>query len=320
MRKSIQSASLLLLAMLVIVSCDQTASNDTASSDLNTLTAVIEQPVAAPQATTHSLAGLFGSQPGIAPHTVIDADTNPHTISWSQGDPICIHFDTDPEGVVRLYTMNGAGDSSTGSFTYSFSTSFNPAISSDQIPALPTSYNTLLAGYNGIYTEITTTDQDVILQTPLEIFLGLENIRDFPMIGSGQAGQPITFHCPFGLVQIPVTGNIAIEKINFDTSDQQQEISGYFVIDQTTYEPTFQEPANTLNQFSTTWASSSANGTQLTATPLSFYVVLPPGTYNAGTLLQFQTSDGATIKKRTQMPFTVSRAQILNLPTVYVGQ
>ncbi len=320
MRKSILSVSLPLLAMLVIVSCDQSASDAPASSDLQTLSALIEQPQEAPQATTRSLAGLFGSQPEIAPHTVIDADTDPHTITWSQNDLICIHFDTDPEGVVRLYTLDGAGDSATGSFTYSFSTSFNSDIPYDQIPPLPTTFNTLLAGYSGMYTQITPYDQDVILQTPLEIFLGLENIKDFPMIGSGQAGQPITFHCPFGLVKIPVAGNIAIERIYFDTSDQQQEISGYFVIDQNSYEPSFQSQSGTQNQFSTTWASSSANGTQLTATPLSFYVVLPPGTYNAGTLLQFQTPAGATIEKRTQMPFTVSRAQILNLPTVYVEQ
>ncbi|WP_300705205.1 hypothetical protein [uncultured Alistipes sp.] len=318
--KSIFSPLLILCGILLLVACNGSDSDSSDSRGILQLQAEIEQPHTAQSTATHSLAAIFGQQDGISTHTTINEDTDPHTISWSQYDLICVHFDTDPEGVMRLYELSGTGNTSTGNFTYSGSMSVNPDIPYDQIPALPSSYNSLLAGYSGMYTQITPYDQDVILQTPLEIFMGMESIKDFPMIGSAQAGQPISFNCPFGLIQIPVTGNIAIERIYFDTTDQQQEIAGYFVIDQTTYQPTFQGQAGSQNQFSTTWASSGANGTQLTDTPLSFYVVLPPGTYEAGTLLQFQTPDGTTIDKRTQMPFTVNRAQILNLPTVYVGQ
>lgn len=318
--KPISSILLLLGATILSVSCNEAEKQNPGPSKLLSLSANIEQPDATSEASTQQLSQLFGSQEGISTHTIIDAETNPHSIVWSPTDIISVHFDTDPKGVMRIYSLEGEGNSATGNFVYNYAISSNPDIPYDQIPDLPDSYNSLLAGYSGLYTTITPAGQDVILQTPIEIFLGLESVEDFPMIGSAQAGQPISFHCPFGLIHIPVTGNIALERIYFDTTEQQQEIAGYFVIDPITYEPDFHHEATQQNQFTTKWATTEANGTQLSDTPLDFYVVLPPGIYEAGTILRFQTPDGTTFEKKTLKPFTVKRAEILNLPTLHVEQ
>ena len=158
----------------------------------------------------------------------------------------------------------------------------------------------------------------MIFQTPVEIFRGIEAISDFAMIGSAQAGQPINFYCPFGLIQLPVTGNVAIKSIDIDTSTQQKEIAGYFLIDKDSYVPSFHKPIFEGTQFTVTWASQSS--LQLTSTPEAFYAILPPATYEAGTLFRFNLTDGSTIERRTKQPFTVTRAQILNLPTLNVSR
>ena len=54
--------------------------------------------------------------------------------------------------------------------------------------------------------------------------------------------------------------------------------------------------------------------------PSTPFGVMPDGTYNAGTTFTFTLSDGSTIVKTTQQPFTVSRAQILNLPPLDIVQ
>ena len=99
---------------------------------------------------------------------------------------------------MRLYQLEGTGNTSSGTFSLALSLSSNPDIPSDQIPALPDSYTSLIAAYPGRSIVITPEESEVIFQTPVEIFRGIEAISDFAMIGSAQAGQPINFYCPFG--------------------------------------------------------------------------------------------------------------------------
>lgn len=114
-----------------------------------------------------------------------------------------------------------------------------------------------------------------------------------------------------------MTGTTQIEAIYIDTTDQQAEISGRFSIDPQSYATSFVESL-IGSQFSISWKSNSP--LQLTSTPAYFYAILPAGTYEAGTTFQFVLASGASTVMTTQMPFTVSRAQILNLPAVNVTQ
>lgn len=309
---------LLLVSGALLAACSDSEPQAPKASPLQTLRAQIEQPAGAPQASSSRLAALFGEESGAELHTIIQQTPIPHPIVWRQYDDINVHFDTDPEGVMRIYQLDGAGNSAEGNFTLVFSTSSNPDIPSDKIPALPDSYTSLIAAYPGRTAVITPNDRKVIIQTPVEIFQGIESVTDFAMVGRAQAGQQIAFHCPFGLIQLPVTGNVTIDAIDIDTSTQQKEIAGYFLIDQDTYAPSFQEPIFAGTQFTVTWAAKSP--LQLTSTPEAFYAILPPGTYDAGTLFRFDLAGGGTIERRTKQPFTVTRAQVLNLPTVSVTQ
>ena len=145
----------------------------------------------------------------------------------------------------------------------------------------------------------------------------MDDVDAFPMIGTGGADGSISFVCPFGMICLPVTGTTQIEAIYIGTSDQQAEISGRFSIDPQSYATSFVESL-IGSQFSISWKSNSP--LQLTSTPAYFYAILPAGTYEAGTTFQFVLASGASTVMTTQMPFTVSRAQILNLPAVNVTQ
>lgn len=273
---------LLLVSGALLAACNDSEPQAPKTSPLQTLRARIEQTAGEPQPASPQLSGLFGENSGPSLHTIIQQTPVPHPIVWRRYDDINVHFDTDPKGIMRLYQLEGTGNTSSGTFSLALSLSSNPDIPSDQIPALPDSYTSLIAAYPGRSIVITPEESEVIFQTPVEIFRGIEAISDFAMIGSAQ----------------------------------QKEIAGYFLIDKDSYVPSFHKPIFEGTQFTVTWASQSS--LQLTSTPEAFYAILPPATYEAGTLFRFNLTDGSTIERRTKQPFTVTRAQILNLPTLNV--
>ena len=238
----------------------------------------------------------------------------PHPILWSANDLISIHFNTDVNGGRRVYVLSSGAGTQHADFTYTqiYDTSdTGVTISADP----PTDFTSLFAGYPGEYVTISAQNSELLIEPPREIFLGLDDVDAFPMIGTGGADGSISFVCPFGMICLPVTGTTQIEAIYIDTSDQQAEISGRFSIDPQSYATSFVESV-AGSQFSISWNSNSP--LQLTSTPAYFYAILPAGTYEAGTTFQFVLASGASTVMTTQMPFTVSRAQILNLPAVNV--
>lgn len=158
---------------------------------------------------------------------------------------------------------------------------------------------------------------EMVLEARSEIFMGLDSVEEFPMHGTAAAGAPIAFRCSFGIAHIPVTGNnVSITQITMDTHEEVP-VAGIFNVNVATDATTFvQSTAGSAYQI--VWAGRQA--VTLTDTPTDFYGVMPVGTYNAGTTLTFTLSNGSTIVKTAQQPFTVSRAQILNLPTLNVAQ
>ncbi len=273
------------------------------------LHAVIEQP-----STQQAAARIFG--PAAATRTSIDPAVQPHPILWSANDLISIHFNTDVNGGRRVYVLSAGEGTQHADFTYTqiYDTSdTDVTISADP----PADFTSLFAGYPGEYVTISAQNSELLIEPPREIFLGLDDVDAFPMIGTGGADGSISFVCPFGMICLPVTGTTQIEAIYIDTSDQQAEISGRFSIDPQSYATSFVESV-AGSQFSISWNSNSP--LQLTSTPAYFYAILPAGTYEAGTTFQFVLASGASTVMTTQMPFTVSRAQILNLPAVNVTQ
>ena len=261
------------------------------------LHAVIEQP-----STQQAAARIFG--PAAATRTSIDPAVQPHPILWSANDLISIHFNTDVNGARRVYVLSAGEGTQHADFTYTqiYDTSdTDVTISADP----PTDFTSLFAGYPGEYVTISAQNSELLIEPPREIFLGLDDVDAFPMIGTGGADGSISFACPFGMICLPVTGTTQIEAIYIDTTDPQS------------YATSFVESV-AGSQFSISWNSNSP--LQLTSTPAYFYAILPAGTYEAGTTFQFVLASGASTVMTTQMPFTVSRAQILNLPAVNVTQ
>ena len=213
-----QHTLLLLVSGALLAACNDSEPQAPKTSPLQTLRARIEQTAGEPQPASPQLSGLFGENSGPSLHTIIQQTPVPHPIVWRRYDDINVHFDTDPKGIMRLYQLEGTGNTSSGPFSLARSLASNPDIPSDQIPALPDSYTSLIAAYPGRSIVITPEESEVIFQTPVEIFRGIEAISDFAMLGSAQAGQPINFYCPFGLIQLPVTGTVAIKSLDIDTS------------------------------------------------------------------------------------------------------
>lgn len=277
------------------------------------LSAVIEQPRA-----TNAAAGIFGTPaPGMPlpdTRTAIVADQIPHPIVWSQGDIINIHFDTDSDGTSHVYSLTEGAGTEYGKFEYNDLYGKSGGTTTRSAP--PAQYSRLFAGYPGLFISLTPQNTELLLEPSREIFLGLEEVYDFPMIGTGGPDGRISFFCPFGIVHIPVAGSESIEAIYLETSTQQLPISGRFAIDPEDFTTAFVD-SPLGNQYSISWNSTSP--VQLTDTPLSFYAVVPPATYEAGTTFRFLLESGESIIRTTRMPFTVTRANILNLPEVYVG-
>ena len=166
-----------------------------------------------------------------------------------------------------------------------------------------------------MFVTITPEIREVDLEAQREIYLGIENIVDFPMYGAAGADGKVNFVCPFGLICFPVTGdNISVKTIYIDTTTPQKEITGRFQVDENTYEPPFLNSSHG-SEFQIVWTGT----VQLTDVPSVFYAVLPAGEYGAGTEFRFTRADGSVITKRTRQPFTVTRARVLNLPALDGG-
>lgn len=292
-------------AAITLAACDSTSHERTHA----VLYASIEQPRAVAADTR-----IFGAEAHDTRTTII-ADQIPHPIVWSTGDLINIHFDADGNGSSRVFTLSEGAGTKYGKFipTDIYGSSDSNVTMS---PEPPTEYNYLFAGYPGQFISVTAQNSEMLLEPSREIFLGLDEIYDFPMIGAGGPDGRITFFCPFGIVHIPVTGSEPIDAIYLDTSAQQLPVSGRFAIDPESYTAEFVDSVFG-NQFSISWNSTSA--VPLSDTPTSFYAVVPPGTYEAGTSFQFILDSGETITKTTLQPFTVTRANILNLPVVDIS-
>lgn len=298
---------LLFAAAALAASCAENGDN-TASYPL--LHATIEQPQA-----KYAAAGLFGPQGPHTTRTSVVPGQIPHPIVWSANDLISIHFNTDVNGGRRVYALSDGAGTAQGDFIYTqiYDTSDSAMTMSADPPA---EYTSLFAGYPGAFVTISAQNSELLIESPREIFLGLDDVEDFPMVGTGGADGSLQFSCPFGMIHIPVTGSALIESIYMDTTEQQIEISGRFSIDPQTYETNFVESV-VGSQYSISWNGNSP--VQLTSSPLSFYAILPAGTYEAGTTFQFVLSSGGSVIMTTQLPFTVSRANILNLPAVEVN-
>lgn len=297
----------ILTAAVAAAACGHTG--DTPATTAPVLHASIEQPHA-----TRAAAGLFGLQ-GPATRTAIEQDQIPHSIIWESGDLISIHFNTDVNGARRIYALSEGAGTAHGDFTYTqiYDTS-DPDVTISADP--PASFTSLFAGFPGEFVTISAQNSELLLEPPREIFLGLNTVEDFPMIGNAGADGSIQFVCPFGMIHIPVTGTAQIESLYIDTTDQQIEITGRFSVNPQTYETNFVESV-LGSQFSISWNSTSP--VQLTSSPQSFYAILPPGTYEAGTTFRFVLASGASTIFTTQLPFTVTRADILNLPVLDVN-
>ena len=205
----------------------------TADPTAPVLHAVIEQP-----STQQAAARIFG--PAAATRTSIDPAVQPHPILWSANDLISIHFNTDVNGARRVYVLSSGAGTQHADFTYTqiYDTSdTGVTISADP----PTDFTSLFAGYPGEYVTISAQNSELLIEPPREIFLGLDDVDAFPMIGTGGADGSISFVCPFGMICLPVTGTTQIEAIYIDTSDQQAEISGRFSIDPQSYATSFVE-------------------------------------------------------------------------------
>lgn len=298
------------LGILAFVACDKQQDGVPPVSDF-VLYASIEQPVSAA-----APAALFGEavDGSVAQRTVIQEGTVPHPIVWKANDQIVIHFDTGVQGAMRVFNLQSGVGTGQAEFVYSgFGYSSDPDV---QVPMeLPDTYSSLIAGYPAMFVTITPENREVVLEAPREIYLGIENIVDFPMYGAAGADGKVNFVCPFGLICFPVTGdNISVKTIYIDTTTPQKEITGRFQVDENTYETTFLNSSHG-SEFQIVWTGT----VQLTDVPSVFYAVLPAGEYGAGTEFRFTRADGSVITKRTRQPFTVTRARVLNLPALDVG-
>ena len=298
------------LGILAFVACDKQQDGVPPVSDF-VLYASIEQPVSAA-----APAALFGEavDGSVAQRTVIQEGTVPHPIVWKANDQIVIHFDTGVQGAMRVFNLQSGVGTGQAEFVYSgFGYSSDPDV---QVPMeLPDTYSSLIAGYPAMFVTITPENREVVLEAPREIYLGIENIVDFPMYGAAGADGKVNFVCPFGLICFPVTGdNISVKTIYIDTTTPQKEITGRFQVDENTYETTFLNSSHG-SEFQIVWTGT----VQLTDVPSVFYAVLPAGEYGAGTEFRFTRADGSVITKRTRQPFTVTRARVLNLPALEVG-
>ena len=148
------------------------------------LHAVIEQP-----STQQAAARIFG--PAAATRTSIDPAVQPHPILWSANDLISIHFNTDVNGGRRVYVLSSGAGTQHADFTYTqiYDTSdTDVTISADP----PTDFTSLFAGYPGEYVTISAQNSELLIEPPREIFLGLDDVDAFPMIGTGGADGIVT--------------------------------------------------------------------------------------------------------------------------------
>lgn len=240
-----------------------------------------------------------------AVRTTIDDAITPHPILWSANDGIMIHFDTDVATELHYYEIASGQGTTWAEFEYKMSATGN---------GVPAGYSSVVAGYPAMSVLRQQDNSEIVIEAQREIFLGLENVSEFPMHGTGGADGNLTFSCPFGMVCLPVTGSGTLVRLDIDTSGQQKEVTGYFHINSNTLETTFLQQVASGSPYVITWSGSA----ELSGEVSEFYAILPAGTYEAGTAMVFRFADGTQIERRTKMPFTVTRSHILNLPELNV--
>ena len=313
MKRNLLACSIVILCGLCgVVSCDKPKVS--VEPQTMTLRAAIEQPVA-----YSASPAMFGdSVCGVQQRTIIQDGTIPHQIVWQANDQIIIHFNTGVQGSMRIFDLTSGAGTGSAEFEYTgFGYTSDPDVTMQE--ELPEEYDSILAGYPAMFVTVTPENTITVLEAPREIYMGLENVVDYPMYGEADKDGDISFVCPFGLVCFPVSGDETIKSIYIDTSSVGNdsngiEITGRFHVNQDTYETRFLEPTYG-SEFQIMWT-----GTQtLTDTPVEFYGIMPAGEYGAGVEFRFITADGAIITKTTQQPFTVTRAQIINLPAVNIS-
>ena len=312
MKRNLLACDIVILCGLCgVVSCDKLKVS--VEPQTMTLRAAIEQPVA-----YSASPAMFGDSVCGVQRTVIQDGTIPHRIVWQANDNIIVHFTPGVDGSMYIFDLQSGAGTGQAEFEYS-GYSYTSAPDETVSSTLPETYNSIIAGYPSMFVSITPENTEVILEAPREIYQGLANVADFPMYGEATSDGDISFVCPFGLVCFPVSGDETIKSIYIDTSSVGNdsngiEITGRFHVNQDTYETRFLEPTYG-SEFQIMWT-----GTQtLTDTPVEFYGIMPAGEYGAGVEFRFITADGAIITKTTQQPFTVTRAQIINLPAVNIS-
>lgn len=319
MKGNLLACSIVILCGLCgMVSCDRPKVS--VEPQTMTLRATIEQPVA-----YSASPAMFGdSEYGVQQRTIIQDGTIPHQIVWQANDQIIIHFNTGVQGSMRIFDLTSGAGTGSAEFEYTgFGYTSDPDVTMQE--ELPEEYDSILAGYPAMFVTVTPENTITVLEAPREIYMGLENVVDYPMYGEADKDGDISFVCPFGMICFPVAGDVTINKIAIDTSysndeidDNDIEISGLFQINNlggNEYSTTFHSSTHNANQI--VWSGTSS--VTLTDTPVEFYGIMPAGEYGAGVEFQFTTTDGTTITKTTQQPFTVTRAQILNLPVLNVS-
>lgn len=129
----------------------------------------------------------------------------------------------------------------------------------------------------------------------------------FPMIArsSDTNDDGLMFYNLCGVLEVNLTGEENITKISFSSNNK---VSGKFSVN-ANYEQ-YPEMVPDASSMTSTTLDCGA-GVQLKAdSPTPFYFVLPPGTYDAFTLM-IHTSDGKMMFKQSQKPLTIKRSVII---------
>lgn len=129
----------------------------------------------------------------------------------------------------------------------------------------------------------------------------------FPMIArsSDTNDDGLMFYNLCGVLEVNLTGEEKITKISFSSNNK---VSGKFSVN-ANYEQYPEMVADASSLTSTTL--DCGEGVQLKAdSPTPFYFVLPPGTYDAFTLM-IHTSDGKMMFKQSQKPLAIKRSTII---------
>ena len=225
MKRNLLACSIVILCGLCgVVSCDKPKVS--VEPQTMTLRAAIEQPVA-----YSASPAMFGdSVCGVQQRTIIQDGTIPHQIVWQANDQIIIHFNTGVQGSMRIFDLTSGAGTGSAEFEYTgFGYTSDPDVTMQE--ELPEEYDSILAGYPAMFVTVTLENTITVLEAPREIYMGLENVVDYPMYGEADKDGDISFVCPFGMICFPVAGDVTINKIAIDTSYSNDEIDNDWLCD-----------------------------------------------------------------------------------------